>query len=90
MTSVPKGTKPIDVIIGEEDEIGFWGKPMEDAKVEKVRANWDEADLYRTMKCPPAHTQLQDVHIWVSTRAWRIAITRLHRELAQRRRQDSL
>lgn len=83
VTSVPKGTKPIDVIIGEEDEIGFWGKPMEDAKVEKVRANWDEADLYRTMKCPAAHTQLQDVHIWVSTRAWRTAITQRRCELAQ-------
>lgn len=89
MTSVPKGTKPIDVIIGEEDEIGFWGKPMEDAKVEKVRANWDEADLYRTMKCPPAHTQLQDVHIWVSTRT-HAANTQRHRELAQRCCEGSL
>jgi len=89
VTSVPKGTKPIDVIIGEEDEIGFWGKPMEDAKVEKVRANWDEADLYRTMKCPPAHTQLQDVHIWVSART-NAADTLRHREPAQRCCEGSL
>lgn len=70
VTSVPKGTKPIDVIIGEEDQIGFWGVPREDAKVEKVRANWDEADLYKQMKCPAAHTQLGDVHVWDGRPQW--------------------
>lgn len=70
VTSVPKGQKPIDVIVGEEDEVGFWGPVREDAKVEKVRANWDEADLYKAMKCPPAHTQLTDVHVWEGRPQW--------------------
>jgi hypothetical protein len=70
VTSVPAGTKPIDVIVGEENEIGFWGRPSEDAKVEKVRANWDEADLYKCMKKPDKHTQLGDVHVWDGRPAW--------------------
>jgi len=70
VTSVPAGTKPIDVIVGEEDEIGFWGRPGEDAKVEKVRAPWDEADLYKAMKCPAKHTQLSDVHVWEGRPPW--------------------
>ena len=35
--------------------LSFWGVPREDAKVEKVRANWDEADLYKTMKWSAQH-----------------------------------
>lgn len=38
--------------------------------MEKVRSNWDEADLYKVMKCPAKHTQLQDVHVWEGRPAW--------------------
>lgn len=70
VTSVPKGQKPIDVIVGEDDQIGFWGVPSAESKVEKVRASWDEADLYKTMKCPAAHTSLGDVHIFEGRPSW--------------------
>jgi len=26
---------------------GFWGPPREASKLDKVRANWDEIDLYK-------------------------------------------
>jgi hypothetical protein len=68
VSSVPKGQKPVDVVV--DDEVGFWGVPREDAKVEKVRCNWDEADLYKTMLCPTAHTQLTDVHVWEGRPKW--------------------
>lgn len=35
-----------------------------------MRANWDEVDLYKVMKCPPAHSQLGDVHIWEGRPKW--------------------
>jgi hypothetical protein len=44
--------------------------PRDDAKVEKVRANWDEADLYKTMKCPPPHTALGDVQVHEGRPQW--------------------
>ncbi len=40
VTSVPKGTKPVEVIVAENDDIGFWGVPREDAKVEKGVYAW--------------------------------------------------
>jgi len=71
VTSLPKTAKPIDVIVGEEDEIGFWGVPREEAKLEKVRASWDEADLYKTMHCPTQkHKQMQDIHVWSGRPDW--------------------
>jgi hypothetical protein len=48
----------------------FFVVPRNEDKVEKVRANWDEADLYKIMKCPPAHTQLGDVHVWSGRPNW--------------------
>jgi NADPH oxidase len=68
ITSVPKDAKPVDVVV--DDEAGFWGVPREDAKVEKVRANFGEEDIYRVMKCPGKHTQLGDVHIWNGRPEW--------------------
>lgn len=70
VTSVPKGQKPLDVIVGEEDQIGFWGVPREDKHVDKVRAGWDEADLYKAMKCPSPHMQLGDVHVHDGRPQW--------------------
>lgn len=68
VSSVPKDQRPVDVVV--DDEIGFWGVPREDAKVEKVRCNWDEADLYKTMMCPQPHTALADVHVWNGRPQW--------------------
>jgi hypothetical protein len=68
ITSVPKDAKPVDVVV--DDEAGFWGVPREDAKVEKVRANFAEEDIYRVMKCPGKHTQLGDIHIWNGRPEW--------------------
>lgn len=83
MTSVPKDHLPtaeqqaaraqgvmpeLDVLI--DDEIGFWGLPAEDAMVNKVRADWDEADLYSCMQRPGKHTQMGDIHVWEGRPAW--------------------
>jgi len=70
LTSKPKGVKPLQVL-AIDDEVGFWGPPREDTRVNKVRANWTEVDLYKTLKCPPdSHTQLGDVHIWEGRPKW--------------------
>jgi hypothetical protein len=45
LTSAPKNPKPIEVVV--DDEVGFWGVPHEASKLDKVRANWDEIDLYK-------------------------------------------
>jgi len=68
ITSVPKDCKPIDFVV--DDEIGFWGVPREDDKVDKYRANFTEEDMYRVMKCPAKHTQLEDVHIYAGRPDW--------------------
>jgi hypothetical protein len=47
-----------------QDDVGFWGLPREDAKVEKMRANFTEEDIYRVMKNPHKHTQLGDIHVY--------------------------
>ena len=68
VTSTPKDQKPVDIVV--DDEIGFWGVPREEAQVEKVRTNWDEADLYKAMKCPASHTILGDVNIYAGRPQW--------------------
>jgi len=68
ITSTPKDVKPIDFVV--DDEIGFWGVPREDDKVDKHRANFTEEDIYRVMKCPAKHTQLDDVHIYNGRPDW--------------------
>jgi len=68
VTSVPKDAKPVDVVV--DDDIGFWGVPHEDAKVNKTRANFDESDIYRVMKSPAKHTQLGDIHIYAGRPDW--------------------
>jgi len=68
ITSVPKDCKPIDFVV--DDEIGFWGVPRDDDKVDKHRANFTEEDIYRVMKCPAKHTQLEDVHIYSGRPDW--------------------
>ena len=37
--------------------------PREDAKVEKMRANFGEEDIYRVMKCPHKHTQVSSERV---------------------------
>ena len=68
VTSVPKGQQPIDVVV--DDEIGFWGVPREEKNVEKVRAPFNELDLYKTMYCPPDYCTLGDVHIYSGRPQW--------------------
>jgi hypothetical protein len=68
ITSKPKDAKPINLVI--DDEIGFWGVPSENSNVAKNRASWDEADLYKVMKCPDKKTQLGDVIVWEGRPEW--------------------
>jgi NADPH oxidase len=68
VTSVPNDAKPVEVVV--DDEIGFWGVPREDRHLDKVRAPFNEEDIYRTMMCPAAHTQLGDLHIWKGRPQW--------------------
>ena len=56
LTSAPKGAQPVQVVV--DDEVGFWGPPREASKLDKLRANWNEIDLYKAMKSPQPHTQL--------------------------------
>lgn len=62
VSSVPKARQPVNIVV--DNTVGHWGVPREDAKVDEVRCNWDEADLYKTMTCPPKHVDCGDVHIW--------------------------
>jgi NADPH oxidase 2 len=68
ITSVPKDAQPIDVVV--DDDIGFWGVPSEDSNIEKVRAPFNEIDLYRIMKYPEHHTVIGDIHIWKGRPTW--------------------
>ena len=54
-----------------DDDTGFWGKPLEDQKVEKMRAPITEEDIYRAMKFPDRHTKLEDIHIYSGRPDWR-------------------
>ena len=47
-----------------EDEIGFWGQPREDNRIDKVRAPFTDMDLYQAMKHPRGQTVLGDVCVW--------------------------
>jgi len=68
LTSTPKdgGTCNEEV----DDDVGFWGVPREDAKVEKIRANFHEMDLYRMLKVPQAQQRLGDIQIWNGRPKW--------------------
>eukprot|EP01006_Ploeotia_vitrea_P037004 TRINITY_DN66080_c5_g1_i8.p1 TRINITY_DN66080_c5_g1~~TRINITY_DN66080_c5_g1_i8.p1 ORF type:complete len:796 (-),score=441.02 TRINITY_DN66080_c5_g1_i8:116-2233(-) len=68
ITSVPKDQKPMDVVV--DDDIGFWGVPQEDRNIDKVRAPFDEEDLYKAMKCPSEHVQMGDVHVRKGRPKW--------------------
>jgi len=68
VSSVPKDQKPIDVVV--DDEIGFWGVPKADDYLDKVRAPFTEADIYKVMMCPPPHAQLGDLHIYSGRPKW--------------------
>ena len=37
---------------------GFWGPPREASKLDKVRANWDEIDLYKVGTNSHSQSQL--------------------------------
>jgi len=70
ITSVPSSrTKPQSQV---EDEIGFWGKPYLDEKeqIAKTRARFSSFDLYQTMLNPPAHAQLEDIHVYNGRPKW--------------------
>jgi len=68
LTSTPKdgGTCAEEV----DDDVGFWGVPREDVKVEKIRANFREMDLYRMMKVPQPQSRLGDIQIWNGRPKW--------------------
>lgn len=68
VSSVPKGQKPIDVVV--DDEVGFWGVPKPADYLDKVRAPFSEADLYRAMMCPEPHSVFGDIHIWAGRPRW--------------------
>jgi len=55
---------------GMEDDYGFWGSPPIDTSVVKTEAPFDAADLYMSMKRPPAHIQHGPVHIYNGRPKW--------------------
>lgn len=77
VTSVPKNAQPPNVVV--DDDIGFWGLPREDNRLDKVRADWDEADLYRVMKAPGAHIQMGDVHIYEGRPKWEARFSEINK-----------
>jgi len=68
ITSVPKDVRSANVVV--EDDTSFWGTPEKGATVDKVRAPFNEMDLYNVMKAPPEHTQMGDIHIWNGRPNW--------------------
>ena len=52
--------------------------PSENSNLAKTRANWDEADLYKVMKCPEKKTILGDVTVWNGRPDWAPRFEEVH------------
>mmetsp|Transcript_9197 Transcript_9197/g.13801 ORF Transcript_9197/g.13801 Transcript_9197/m.13801 type:complete len:999 (+) Transcript_9197:58-3054(+) len=77
ITSVPKNAKNVMVQVPKHEDVSFWGRKVDDTKIEKKKGPFTEAQLYGVLKCPADLQQMGDVYVHRGRPNWKAEFQRV-------------